>query len=358
MVLPKNHDLIWSPRIDGITYSLLCGFRECTARFEKKVIDGWIEDEGYRHAIEYGNMWHLCEELSANRKDWKKPLVAYYQKLLGEYPESAEAVTKTLQCVSLQFPLYVEFWKNDKEQRIRIPVLQEYAFSVRFPVFEDYVTLRGKFDEVFALPGKTGRKIWLQENKTKGKIDHQGIGDTLYANLQTIIYSTALKLVMEDKPLAKKLGFLPGDKFGGFIYNVIRTPLSGMPPCGPRRKAGEEDRAYYRRVAKDITAKQKSDQYYFMRWKVALQESDIKMCHERTLLPMLVQLLFWFDSKTGFKGVMPVSRLIDALSLQSPWGVYNSLANEWRGSFYDLLTKGSKFGLKKASTMFPELESA
>ncbi len=341
----------WSPRTDGITYSLLCGFLECPRRFGIRVIDGWEEDEGYRHALEYGNFWHIAEEFAAKKgADWREPCRAYYNRMVSQYPTQDKDVNKSYYCLLAQFPHYQRYWAEHKTEQHRVPILEEYAFNVIYPVFNDFVTLRGKFDCVFAIPRKDGgRDIWLQENKTKGEIDERGISQTLHANLQTNIYSNALITLIQHA----ELPFLYGDRFAGTIYNVVRRPLSGMPPWGPRRKAGENDRSYYDRVSADI-AKRGSD--YFMRWETALTLADIAKCTQTSLLPILVRLLFWYERRTGSKTSLLPGRLLDALDYQTPWGIWSPLANGWTGSYFGLLTKNSKVGLRRVTTLFPELE--
>src|SRR5690606_27397262 len=140
--------------------------------------------------------------------------------------------------------------------------LQEQSFAVPYTLPSGrQVTLRGKFDAVVLF----GRDIYLQENKTKGDIDEEGIGSTLTGNLQSMFYQVALRrsLIGPDSPdwnnaglhvgasfdylgtnsgknpSAIKIGTTspatyyhiphtkgPAPKIKGTLYNVVRRPLS------------------------------------------------------------------------------------------------------------------------------------
>ena len=71
--------------------------------------------------------------------------------------------------------------------------------------------MRGKWDSVDYI----GKRVYLQENKTKGDIDEQAIRHNLHFDLQTMLYMTALTEELEPQKIA------------GVRYNVIRRPLSG-----------------------------------------------------------------------------------------------------------------------------------
>ncbi len=54
---------LWKgPEVDGITFSLLSRFIACPERFRILVTEGLQPHDEFNHRIEYGNMWHTCEE--------------------------------------------------------------------------------------------------------------------------------------------------------------------------------------------------------------------------------------------------------------------------------------------------------
>ncbi len=339
---------LWKgPQEDGITTSLLSKFLVCRDRFYLKVVEGLGEDEGFRHALEYGSLWHEAEEAHAGRKDWHKPLAAYATKLLDTYPGNEKTIQKWFAIAKVQFPLYVAHWRNHVSSMGRTPILQEEAFRVRYALPSGrWVMLRGKFDSVFG----QSRGIWLQENKTKGEIDEEGIQKGIQYNLQTMIYHVALRLLSKERKDLQK------HPIQGTLYNVVRRPLSDR--FAIRQKKKESDQAFYNRIAASIKAK---PDHFFKRWKVILQNRDVDQFRLQTLDPILEALCDWWDfikedpfnpwrvrHSNGIPG--------GGVHYRYPFGVYNSLSGGFRGDFFDFLTTGNRRGLVKVPSLFPELE--
>lgn len=322
------------PDIDGITYSLLCKFLVCRERFRLLVVDGIREAEAYNPSIEFGSMWHEAEEARAGKKNWKRAAGRYRDRLRGKYPASEAAIAKTYNLVCAAYRPYVEHWSQHRDERMRKPVAQEETFAVPYKLPSGrMVILRGKFDEVC----QVSKSLYLQENKTKGQIDEQGIQDTIQGNLQTMIYQLARRISR------------PKERMKGVIYNVIRRPLSDRYAIKQRKT--ETEKQFYDRLSKDI---QSDSSHYFKRWKTILTAADIDQFCERSLHPILEQLWDWWIDITDTlrQGKSPFIR---DTHFQMPWGVYNPLGSGFRGDYFTYLTTGSKSNLEQVTSLFPEL---
>ncbi len=345
---------LWKgPIEDGITFSLLSKFINCRERFRIKVIEGLVEDEGFRTPLEFGSMWHEAEEAFAAGKDWNRSIRKYRDKLRAEYSESEVEINKMLQICQVTFPEYIDYWKHHGDEIHREPILEEVSFKVPFHLPSGrYVNLRGKFDCVF----KTKQSIWLQENKTKGRIDEEGIGHTLFGNLQAMIYQNALR---ECGCVSHHHGInFPGiaGTFTpkGTLYNVVRRPLADI--YSIRQRKTETDKQFYQRLQTVIHDK---PEHYFMRWKVNIRQKDMETFNRNCLYPILEQLLDWWEwiECDPFDPWDPSKRGCESnwLHWRAPWGVYDSLAGGFRGDYFDYLTTGRTIKLKKIKTLYPEL---
>ena len=97
------------PEVDGISQSLLGDYLVCKERFRIKTIEGLAPADEFNHRIEYGNMWHLCEEiylLADPKKSWQDSLKQYCLELMKKYKTQQEQIEKWYQVCKLQFPLY------------------------------------------------------------------------------------------------------------------------------------------------------------------------------------------------------------------------------------------------------------
>lgn len=335
----KSKPLWQGPQIDGITYSMLCRFLQCRERFRLYVIEGLTEPSGWNYHMQYGNLWHECEEAHAGCKEWKEALWRYFNRLASEYPADRDDIVKWTTLCEMQFPLYIRYWANDWSQKERKPVAEELTFRTPYTLPSgDIIYLRGKFDCIFKKAGQ----IWLQENKTKGDIDAEGLAKTITQLLQTTLYQTALRT---DPDLRVKLAF-SANKFAGTLYNVIRRPLSDR--NAPRQRKGEKLPAFVRRVGEYIS---RSPQSHFYRWPTVIRDADLKRMQRECLDPILQQLLDWWKD---------ISTLSDPFQSKHhyrfPFGVYHSMERGFRGAYFELLATGNRVGLEKVKTLFRELD--
>lgn len=359
------------PVEDGITFSLLSRFVACRERFRLQVIEGLKEDEGFISAIEFGSLWHEAEEAYADGRPWEKAVDAYRDKLRDWFPTALEEIDKWTILVKLCFPLYVEFWGRHPFVRSRKPILQEKSFRVPYRLPSGRVlTLRGKFDAVWV----KGKGIWLQENKTKGYIDEEGILKTLPGNLQVMIYQIALRGLVKDPDAAldgyqRDIGaeavFRPDRKgkvievpqvpVKGVLYNVIRRPLSDRHSI--RQRKAETVKDFLHRF-RDTMAEDPG--HHFMRWEAHVYNQDVKKFETEVLHPILEGLMDWWEWIAATDGEDPF-RIDDrgipggGVHWATPWGVYNSMFGGFRGDFFELLSTGSKSKLIQTENLFPEL---
>lgn len=329
---------VWKgPEVDGITQSLLSKFLGCKERFRLRVIEGLKPHEQFSAALTYGNMWHECEEALAGCKNWKAKLAEYCQELLKEYPQNRADIVKWHAACLTQFPHYIEYWEEHEDVKERKPMLEEYTFCVPYKLPSGRVVkLRGKFDSVDIV----GKKVWLQENKTKGQINGDWLSRQLTFDLQTMMYLVCLKqyLRIEKKTF----------KVAGVRYNVVRRPLSGgkgtiRPRKATKNKPAETQEEYWARLEEYFV---EDPSYWFMRWNVEVTNADLTKFKNEFLNPCLEHLCLWYDCVTDGG---PNS----FLNYRTPYGVNTEIRG---GEIEEYLMTGSTSGLRKVENLFPELE--
>lgn len=390
----KSRGPVWAgPESDadngGITFSLLSRFLCCKERFRLLVVEGLKPDEGFNHRIEYGQMWHVCEEAFASPSPecWEDALKEYVQGLLKKYPISQDDVLKWYNVCRTQFPIYTDYWSRHQDVTERTPLLQEQIFKVPYSLPSGRVVyLRGKWDSVDLLgKGKLGG-VYLKENKTKGDIVEQQLRRQLNFDLQTMMYLVALneeQARLDDSTIKARTGYR-GLEDGtpnshgvfrhrypvcGVVYNVVRRPLSGgkgniRPHQATKNKAAETLEDYYRRLAEVI---REDPGHFFMRWRVEVSAHDVVRFRRECLDPVLEQLCWWWDETligmdispvTGkrFSGIYVADRYPPPpLHFRMPFGVWNPLLEGASSELDEYLATGSEAGLRRTTDLFPEL---
>ena len=354
----------------GVTFSMLSRFLQCRERFRLYVMEGLKPSDQFNHRIEYGNMWHVCEEqYAAWDRDprvgtkWQDALHSYCQGLHKRYLMQQEEIVHWHIVCKVQFPLYIDYWQQHPDVVNRTPLFQEQVFDVLYPLPSGKkVRLRGKWDSVDLVGKDDDAGIYLQENKTKGQIIEEQLKRQLTFDLQTMIYLVAMeetqKVLKEDEPrsclfkLQKYLG-----KIKGVRYNVIRRPLSGGKGTIVRHKPsksnpeGESQEHFYARL-KDYIAEE--PETYFMRWKVEIIAEDIKKFKNQCLNPILEQLCEWWECVSGAKEKTLFNNE-HGIHWRHPYGLSNIL-NEGGSSDLDhYLETGSEVGLQRTDQLFGEL---
>lgn len=154
----KRTGPLWKgPEQDGITFSMLTRFLSCRERFRLYAIEGLRPVEQFNHRIEYGQMWHVCEEAVARDplppdhmgSPWFQALMVYCKELCRKFPLSQDQVDHWYNVCKVQFPLYVDYWSQHPDVINRVPLLQEQVFDVPYKLPSGrIVRLRGKWDSV------------------------------------------------------------------------------------------------------------------------------------------------------------------------------------------------------------------
>lgn len=345
----------------GITYSMLCKFLSCRERFRLHAVEGLQLPPTFNHKLEYGNMWHVCEESYAatGGKSYEAALKDYVTKLCSKFSFNRDVIGHWYEVCKRQFPLYVKYWDSHL-QTDKTNLLQETPFDVTHLLPSGRtVRLRGKWDSVDVI----GNGVWLQENKTKGDIDVLETETRLKCDLQTMIYLIALR----GEVAARNWAFDKKREIVGTRYNVVRRPLSGgkgtIRQHQPTRSnpAGESKEAFYDRVAQYI----KDDpEHFFRRWEVRITSEESAVFAHRVLNPILEQLCDWYEWVTSGvdiwkgKGDDPDSgAVVNRLHWQHPYGVWNP-TNEGVETEYDnYLQTGNEVGLTREGVLFPELQT-
>lgn len=349
--LSSQRNPVWKgPHEDGITFSLLSRFLTCRERFRITVIEGLKPVKTFNHRIEYGNMWHACEEELAKNKvpgsKWIFTLGEYCKKLARQYPMQQDQIHHWYNVCKIQFPEYGSHWVKHDDSKNRTPIAQEQVFNIPYYLPSGrMVRLRGKFDGVDAI----GKDIYLFETKTKGDIDEVGIQRQLTMDLQTMLYMTALKYGagVESIETLKEKGY----KLRGVRYNVIRRPLSGGKNT-IRQTKNETEEQFYERLGGLI---QEDPGYYFMRWKIDLGSNDIDRFRVRCLNPILEQLCDWWDWIATMKQEPFDVHGSGGIHWQHPFGVRNSLDEGGHDYLDEYINNGSTAGLERVDNLFPEL---
>lgn len=340
----------------GVTQSLLSRFLCCRERFRIYAIEGLRTADTFNVRLEYGNMWHICEEHFANSGNpvvknpvatapWLQALNKYAEELCNRYRMQKDQVVHWYNVCKVQFPLYVAYWSKHEDVKQRTPLLQEETFCVPYRLKGSGLTvyLRGKWDSVDLIgKGKTAG-VYLQENKTKGDIKERQLQQQLTFDLQTMFYLTALDECNKFKNIR------------GVRYNVVRRPLAGGKHSIVQHKptksnpGGESSEEFYGRLGALI--KENAD-HFFMRWKVDIAGSEVIDFQRNFLEPILEQLCEWYDYMS--LGNFDVARL-RGVHWRMPYGVWNPALEGAVGDLDEYLASGSEVGLERVDNLFREL---
>ena len=357
----------------GVTQSLISRWLSCRERFRLHAIEGLCPAERFRHALEYGRMWHVCEEaLAGIHRDatvggkWKAAvewaLTQHAEALVQKFPLQREEIEHWASVCATQFPLYVAHWEAHPDVVNRWPLLQEHVFDVVYPLPSGrQVRLRGRWDSV-DLVGKGGAAgVWLMENKTKGDIREGQLRRQLGSgfDLQTLTYLVALREWKEQGGKGVPTNLLC--KLGGVRYNVIRRPLSGGKGSIVRHKAtkknpaGESFDAFYARLGGIITS---SPNDFFYRWQVVVTPQDILRFRAECLNPVLEQLCQWWEwMQTDALGT-PATPFASGSGIhwRTPYGMHSRVQEVGEDDLDEHLKTCSMVGLRRADRLFEELE--
>lgn len=352
----------------GITFSMLTRFLSCRERFRVYAIEGLRTIDKFNARMEYGQLWHACEEALAAKKPWEDSLLTYVKDLSKRYPMDRVQVSHWYNVCKVQFPIYVQYWKKQPDVKERTPVYQEKVFDVPYVLPSGRVIrLRGKFDAVDIIGKGSLQGVYLQENKTKANPDEIEIKRQLLFDLQTMMYLVVLQRLQQNLQFKDARGFPIKAPIKGVRYNVIRRPLAGGRGIIVRHKPtkkkpqGESFEEFYNRLKTEHIAKE--PEYYFARWKCEVGTSDIDRFRRECLDPILEQLCAWYEVVTSTSvgkavAVDPFGVTANGVAMhwRHPFGSENTIDEYGHSDLDEYIQTGSKTGLHSVDTLFRELQ--
>lgn len=350
MTLDKQRPPLWegpesSGPQGGITQSLLGAFLSCRERFKVKVVDGWKAADQFSPRMEYGNMWHVCEEALAGvgpaegNCDWRRALQVYCQGLVKKYQPQQSQVNDWYEKAKAQFPLYVEWWSRHPDVKDRTPLLQEQVFHVPYTLPSGRVVyLRGKWDAVDLIGTGNKAGIYIQENKTKSGIDVLKIQRQMKFDLQTMMYFIVLSEHIDNAMAGDKLFPVDHGRPVGVRYNVIKRS---------QHKTAE---SMVNKIKEDIAANR--GQEWFARWKTEISDDDVRKFKAKFFHPVLENLCWWWDEMVGNETDYPPP----PSHWRHPFGIYNPMDEGGFSDVDEYIDTGSTVGLVRATSLFGELE--
>jgi len=353
----------------GVTQSMLSNYLQCKERFRVKLIDGLSPVDELSIPLEFGNLWHLCEERLAAHEEWEEDVKEYADNLILKHPGRVDDIVTLYNACLIEFAIYVQFWSEHEDVITRTPLLQEKNFRVEYDLPSGRtVLLRGKWDAI-DLIGE--RDIFLQENKSKTGIQIYKIKNQLKYDLQVMVYLIAMEqelVTTGTLPGVPKRNIPSNFRLAGVRYNVVMRALSGGVGTIKRKRKtklrpAENDEDYYERLRKSIVNHKDE---YFKRWKVVVSAEDRNRFKKETLDPLLENLCddyeWWafcklervnpYDYEARQKGFPHhVNR-----HFRLPYGIYHSIAEGGYGKLDNYINEGTIKGLVNNSNFFPELE--
>lgn len=375
---PKQAGPVWAGPAGegpqgGVTQGLVAKWLVCRERFRLYTMQGLAVGDTFNHRLEFGSMWHLCEEAMASEVRhfgeyvgttlWEDMLRQYSAELCVRYPFQRDDIDKWYRVCATQFPIYLNFWSKHKDQTSRTTLLSEEKFDLPYQLPSGRtVRLRGKWDEV----DLCNNEVWLWENKTKGDVDERKIKRQLSFDLQTMFYLNALDQFRELYAGA----MIKNAPIVGVRYNVVRRPLSGGKGTIVRHKPsksnpmGESEESYYARIAQYIKDEPET---YFMRWDCHVREADCIAFRLDCLYPVLENMLddyeWWaYCARCPQVGVMDYLFRVQQFPhhanrhYRMPFGVYSPLMDGGKTDLDEHLETGSTAGLRVVNDVFPELK--
>lgn len=347
------------PVKEGVSQSLLHLYLADKERFRLTVIEGLRGISDFNTPIEFGEMWHLCQEVWSESGSFKlvnEALKIHCAALLRDNMDWAAPVEKWFNVCKVLFPIYLDHWKDHPREKSLKHFTQEEVFAERIELPNgNSVLFRGKFDGGVETKKKKGKKRYLKEHKSKGSIDIERIDRQLYFDLQTMSYI----ICFEQKH---------GVRLNGVEYDVVRRPLSGgkgniRKKKGSANVAAETWDEYYERLGGVL--EENADSFFF-RWTVDINRSDITKFKQEFFYPVLANLVddyrwwswCWENRKDHFDFSLRQKMFPGHLNrhFRLPYGVWNPTNFGFDHELDGYLNNGTMSGLHRSNEFFPELE--
>lgn len=352
----------------GVTFGLLSRWLTCRERCRIQTIEGLRAPEQFVAPIEFGNLWHACEEALATGQceicngsgmpggssygpcpgcDWRAALKRCTQSLMTRFPSQQQQVAEWSDKCSALFPLYLTYWERHPDNDDREQLFAEETFDVRHRLPSGrLVRLRGKRDSVDLVKAGRNAGVWVQENKSKSGIDQGKIDRQLRFDLQTMIYFTSLVAEMSESS-----GGSGGASLRGVRYNVVQ------------RSSHKIVANMIKKVTDDVRDGRGAE--WFARWNVEIGPEDVSRFRRTCLDPLLENVADdweWWSACHAVRGdVWNGERRKREFPHHvprhyvHPFGVRNVLDEGGSTDLDECVTSGREVGLKKVDVLFPEL---
>lgn len=330
----KNRGPLWT--LDqGVTYSSLNTWESCQEQFGLKYIDG-LSTKAISIPLEFGNIMHFgleCQLKFPSALEAIYHVTSKYRVWRGKTllnPRESDTLDFLCGLAEITFPAYCDYWDADdkklnwigREEKFDVPYdVQMPDGSIRT------IRLRGMRDGLFRPKQSI---LGLFETKTKSRISENEIRDGLKADMQTLFYIFVTYLERGELPTTIK-------------YNIIRR--SDKKPHKNESVDSQLDR-----IKKDIKAR---PDFYFMRFNAELVKKDVDEFVRRTLNPLLVRFIHWWDNlKKSPLGNDRFQSPFHSLNLNSLIGKYG------RADMYSAIVDRNRRPYRIRTAVFPELEDS
>lgn len=301
-----------------------------------------IRSTDRKEAMEYGSIYHKITEVGANMGNTytKAKMVKYMSDWIQRRYPQQESVLLAKIAVA-QYHLHREWMKSKPSfsyieaepvfaEPYKLPPLMfsTEEIQIRVPAVE--ILLRGRIDGVIEVNGE----LWLEENKTKSRIDMSALADTIPENIQVMFYAVAASIKYKRR-------------VKGVIYNVIRKP-------GQRQRQKESDEEFVKRIEQEIVD---NPNYYFHRLAYSFPSGAIEKWKREELNPLLYHIYLWWRSieKNPTDPWKDVDGNVNPFHGRRSFGIYDPMSNG-KGDFFDLIVHGRKSNYTINYELFPELQ--
>lgn len=316
----------------GISYSLLSRFLVCRERFRLYAVEGMREAGGGKYAKEWGTYFHNLIELHAQHPNLSPQGIIRRAKRVP-MPTDEKRIADIVFTQYMEHFAECDYEYYAQEQEFRVP----YSLPNGKKLY-----LVGKTDEIIKRPDGS---LWIQENKTKEKINEYKIESGLISDLQTMMYAVCVEILFK-RPVT------------GVVYNVIRKPSIRPKTVKATKttKARKESTVEFnQRLVDEI---QNNPYHYFKRWELVFPPGHMEQWKRRSFDPILLDLYKWWESikHDPFSPWETKDGSPNEHHWIKPFGVYDSMTTG-TGDFFDYLTRGISVGISVGNECFPELET-
>jgi len=273
-----------------------------------------------RQALDFGTYFHKLLEIKAKHPHLTPGGVIQRN--------NANLDKSLIPVANVVFRKYVEHYKETKHNYLS----QEDVFDVPYNFGGNRkIRLRGRFDEIISKPDGS---IWIQENKTKERINPSRLDETIPRNLQTMFYAVAASLHY-NRPVS------------GVLYQVVRKPSI-------KQKQKESEEEFIERLEEDIDNR---PDFYFFRWEIHFPQKHIENFKRTDLNPHLRALEEWWESikNDPFSPWLDAEEKPNPHHWKRPFGVYEPMTNG-TGDFYDIIALNKRNTVTSGNDPFPELK--